>query len=165
MASVHSQELIDAVEVGDFAAAQKALAAGGDPLWVDEYGHDALCHALRDVKVDLILLLCKHCARHSKAKNRALRCAIAVDSPELMDRALELDGDINADFTTPLWYAISLDRPDYARLLLVHGADPDIRRDDEETDREFAHRMYDQDQDDLSAACLVATMPICKPAK
>ena len=109
-----SGELFDAIMRGDVARMEKALAAGADPdaLETGEQGWRPLHAAIEAIDVE-----------------GAPLAVLQV----LLDRGAQVNVWDRSEEATPLLMAVFRLQPDSVRLLLAHGADPDVVGDEGET--------------------------------
>ncbi|MEF2966241.1 ankyrin repeat domain-containing protein [Paenibacillus sp. M1] len=148
--SILNTRLVEAVNLGDVAAAEQLLSQGADPNAADEYGSTLLALAVfhgysasdmpdadftkkrRDKGLKLVKLLLAEGADPSK--DPQILVSAGMDLPEACMPLLEAGADVNAqDETgnTALFYLLQEEQI-FAELL-GRGADPEIANDEGKT--------------------------------
>jgi cytohesin len=118
----------------DVARARALLAAGADPNAVNDYGSFPLAEAATIGNPAMIRVLLEAGADVGMANadgQTALMRVARTNKLEAAKRLLEAGADVNRAETwrgqTPLMWAAAQSQPAMIRLLLEHGAEPDVR--------------------------------------
>ncbi|MCB9673611.1 MAG: ankyrin repeat domain-containing protein [Alphaproteobacteria bacterium] len=128
-------EVLTAIAEGNAQELASVLADGADPQVVDTEGVPALLHAADTGRVDLVKPLLQAGADLAAVDNigwNALMAAIAASAEDLVEFLLMHGANANhvAREDTPLTIAAAEAPITIVRMLLDHGADPDLRRPD-----------------------------------
>lgn len=118
----------------DVALARALLAAGADPNATNEYGSFPLAEAAAIGNAEMLALLLDAGADPESANadgETALMVLSRTNRVEAARRLIEAGADVNRAETwrgqTPLMWAAAQSQPAMIRLLLEHGAEPDVR--------------------------------------
>lgn len=145
------QRVTYAVETGDIARLQKAVAEGGNANRKSHWRDDTpLIKAIQSGKPDMVAALLSLGANPNlKAhygNDTPMSVAVKKGNVDIMRQMLDAGGDANARMSigTPLFvYAVAARNDAMADLLLSRGANPDAGRDGEWTALAFAARNND----------------------
>ena len=136
----------------DVPLARTLLEAGADPDAVNDYGSFPLAEAAATGNPDMIGLLITAGADVTAAYadgQTALMIVARTNRTEAAELLIEAGADVNRAETwrgqTPLMWAAAQSQPDMIRVLLEHGAEPDVRSTANEWPRQVSaesRRMY-----------------------
>lgn len=153
-----NQSLWQAVENGDVAAAQKALALGADPNEAGDAGlseHHTLITALSHNDLKMVTVLLAHKADPSRALTLAVN---EKEAARLLQLGAQVNGIVDGTGMTILGEQSANGRPDIVHLLLVHGAAPNERDQDGETALDRARYAASKHPEEAAAHSVILKM-------
>ena len=127
-------QLVSAAQKGDLAGVRQSLQQGAKPDATDR-GATALWWACQEGHIDVAKLLVRHGANVNFFDEHGfspLHQSVGENHPGLASFLLESGADVNAQVRadgncTALHTAASYGRRECARVLLLHGADPNLK--------------------------------------
>jgi len=136
----------------DVDLARALITAGADPNVTNEYGSFPLAEAASNGKPDMIRLLIEAGADVEAANGDGQTALMVIARTNAIEAArllIEAGADVNRAETwreqTPLMWAAAQGQPGMIRLLLEHGAEPDVRAKANDWPRQVSaesRRMY-----------------------
>jgi len=138
MSILSTMTLIDAIEDGDEGAARRLLESGADPNQVGECGEAALAVAAVEGKLSIVELLLAHGADPATIGPGGTTALHSAQGHKVYERLLGSGTPVNVQDDEG-WTALYLGvkDPKIVKVLLDHGADPNLMTKNHETPLSF----------------------------